>query len=56
MSALVKAGDRSGRLDACFKLLAGYYEERAQMARQMISDLVYPVFLVPFRRNCFFLH
>jgi len=26
--ALVKAGDRSGRLDACFKLLASYYTER----------------------------
>ncbi len=46
--ALVKAGDRSGRLDACFKLLAGYYEERSQMARKMISDLLYPVFLFHF--------
>ena len=46
--ALVSAGDRSGRLDACFKLLAGYYEERAQMARKMISDLLYPVFLFHF--------
>jgi type IV pilus assembly protein PilC len=46
--ALVQAGDRSGRLDACFKLLAGYYTERSQMARQMISDLLYPVFLFHF--------
>jgi type IV pilus assembly protein PilC len=46
--ALVTAGDRSGRLDACFKLLAGYYEERAQMARKMIGDLLYPVFLFHF--------
>jgi type IV pilus assembly protein PilC len=46
--ALVTAGDHSGRLDACFKLLAGYYEERAQMARKMISDLLYPVFLFHF--------
>lgn len=46
--ALVNAGDKSGRLDACFKLLASYYEERAQMARKMISDLLYPVFLFHF--------
>ena len=46
--ALVKAGDRSGRLDACFKLLASYYTERSQMARQIISDLMYPVFLFHF--------
>jgi type II secretory pathway component PulF len=46
--ALVNAGDRSGRLDACFKLLAGYYEERAQLARKVISDLMYPVFLFHF--------
>jgi type IV pilus assembly protein PilC len=46
--ALVNAGDRSGRLDSCFKLLAGYYEERAQMARKVISDLLYPAFLFHF--------
>jgi type IV pilus assembly protein PilC len=47
-AALVEAGDRSGRLDACFKLLAAYYEERSQMARQMISDLTYPAGLFHF--------
>src|SRR5208282_2406672 len=46
--ALIDAGERSGRLDACFKLLAVYYRERAQMARQMISDLMYPAFLLHF--------
>jgi type II secretory pathway component PulF len=46
--ALVKAGDQSGRLDACFKLLAGYYEERSQMAQSVISDLMYPLFLFHF--------
>jgi len=46
--ALVNAGDHSGRLDACFKLLAGYYEERAQMTRKVISDLLYPAFLLHF--------
>jgi type IV pilus assembly protein PilC len=47
-AALVDAGDRSGRLDACFKLLAVYYKERAQMARQVISDLLYPAFVFHF--------
>lgn len=46
--ALMEAGEQSGRLDGCFRLLAGYYENRAQMARQMISDLLYPVFLLHF--------
>ncbi len=44
--ALLDAGERSGRLDACFKLLAVYYRERAQMARQMISDMAYPAFVL----------
>jgi len=47
-AALVNAGDRSGRLDICCKLLAGYYKERAQMARQIISNLLYPAFLFHF--------
>jgi type II secretory pathway component PulF len=46
--ALIDAGERSGRLDACFKLLAVYYRERAQMARQMISDMMYPAFIFHF--------
>ena len=46
--ALIEAGEQSGRLDACFKLLAEYYRERAQMVRQMISDLMYPLFLFNF--------
>ena len=43
--ALVEAGERSGRLDACFRLLADYYNERAAIARQVIVDLIYPVAL-----------
>jgi len=43
--ALLEAGERSGRLDACFKLLADYYSDRARMARQIIADLAYPVIL-----------
>ena len=36
--ALIEAGEQSGRLDACFKLLALHYEERARMVKQAISD------------------
>jgi type IV pilus assembly protein PilC len=46
--ALIDAGERSGRLDVCFRLLANYYEERGQMLRQMISDLMYPAFVFNF--------
>jgi len=46
--ALLNAGEQSGRLDACFRLLADYYEDRARMARQMIGDLLYPAFLLHF--------
>jgi type IV pilus assembly protein PilC len=46
--ALLQAGEQSGRLDACFKLLAVYYNERAQLVRSVIQDLLYPVFLFHF--------
>ena len=46
--ALLQAGEHSGRLDACFRLLADYYTARARLARQMIGDLAYPVFLLHF--------
>jgi len=46
--ALVEAGEQSGRLDACFKLLSNYYQERAQVARQVIADLIYPLFILHF--------
>jgi type II secretory pathway component PulF len=42
--ALIEAGEQSGRLDACFKLLAAHYEERARMIKQAISDMLYPIF------------
>jgi type II secretory pathway component PulF len=44
--ALLQAGEQSGRLDACFRLLADYYNDRARIARQMIFDLMYPVFIL----------
>jgi type II secretory pathway component PulF len=46
--ALIQAGEQSGRLDSCFRLLAGYYADRARIARQMIADLAYPAFLFHF--------
>jgi type II secretory pathway component PulF len=46
--ALIEAGERSGRLDACFRLLADYYNDRARMAKLMISQMIYPVGLVHF--------
>src|SRR5207245_10047520 len=46
--ALLQAGEHSGRLDACFRLLADYYNDRARLARQVIADLAYPAFLLHF--------
>jgi type IV pilus assembly protein PilC len=42
-TALIDAGERSGRLDACFRLLADYYNDRARVIKLVISQLVYPV-------------
>jgi len=46
--SLIQAGEQSGRLDASLRSLAGYYHERAQLARSMISDSAYTVFAVHF--------
>jgi type II secretory pathway component PulF len=46
--ALIDAGERSGRLDACFRLLADSYNDRARITKQMISQLIYPVGLIHF--------
>ncbi|MDB6021239.1 MAG: Type secretion system domain [Pedosphaera sp.] len=46
--ALVQAGEKSGRLDAVFKLLGQHYDERASLLRQIISDLLYPLFVFHF--------
>ncbi len=46
--ALIEAGERSGRLDACFRLLADYYNDRARIAKQVVSQLAYPVGLIHF--------
>jgi type II secretory pathway component PulF len=44
--ALLEAGEKSGRLDACFRLLADYYRERSKLVRQVISDMSYPLFVI----------
>ena len=43
--ALLQAGEHSGRLDACFRVLADYYTDRASITRAMLADLAYPVAL-----------
>jgi type II secretory pathway component PulF len=43
--ALIDAGERSGRLEAVFKLLARHYDERAKLFRQVLTQLAYPVFI-----------
>ncbi|MCI0533730.1 MAG: type II secretion system F family protein [Verrucomicrobiales bacterium] len=44
--ALLSAGEKSGRLDACFRLLADYYGERARLLRSVIADLAYPLLIL----------
>ena len=53
--ALIGAGEQSGRLDACFHMLADYYNDRAQVIRQVISQLIYPVGLVHLAAFVFFI-
>ncbi len=53
--ALIAAGEKSGRLDAVFRILSDYYQAKAQLARQILGYLAYPlftlhgaVFIIPF--------
>jgi type II secretory pathway component PulF len=46
--AVLHAGEQSGRLDTCFRLLADHYTDRARLARQVLADLAYPAFLFHF--------
>jgi type II secretory pathway component PulF len=53
--ALLHAGERSGRLEATFRMLAEFYTERAAMARRILGSLAYPalllhaaIFILPF--------
>ena len=44
--ALIAAGEKSGRLDACCHRLSDYYRDRAKLVRGLLSDLAYPAFLI----------
>jgi type II secretory pathway component PulF len=44
--ALMEAGERSGRIDSCFRLLAEYYNECARLVKLIISQLIYPALLI----------
>jgi len=46
--SLLEAGEKSGRLDVCLKLLANYYSERTRLSRSVINEMLYPVFLLHF--------
>src|SRR4051794_21358413 len=46
--ALLDAGERSGRLPACFQMLAEHYAERSRLAKQLLADCAYPFFLFHF--------
>jgi type II secretory pathway component PulF len=44
-AALLDAGEQSGQLPSCFKLLANHYSERARLTREVLSNLAYPAIL-----------
>ena len=46
--ALIEAGEHSGRMDQCFKVLSDYYHDRARITKNVIAQLVYPVGLIHF--------
>jgi len=46
--SLIHAGEQSGRLEPCLRLLGDYYNDRARLTRQVIVDLAYPVFVFHF--------
>jgi len=46
--ALIEAGERSGRIDNCLRVLSDYYHARARLTKQMLSQLMYPVGLIHF--------
>src|ERR1700690_1389066 len=52
--ALIGAGEKSGRLDTCFRLLADYYNDRASVIKQVISQLIYPIGLIHLAALVFF--
>jgi type IV pilus assembly protein PilC len=47
-TSLIEAGEASGRIDQCFRLLADFYQERGRLLSTVITQLMYPVFLLHF--------
>ncbi len=45
-SDMIQPGERSGRLDACYRLLAQHYEARSRMAALTIRQVAYPIGLL----------
>ena len=41
--ALLQAGEKSGRLPDCFRVLANYYAQQSQLARQVLAFSAYPI-------------
>ena len=52
---LIEAGERSGSLDSCFRNLANYYTERGNIARQILTQMLYPAFLIHFAALIFYI-
>ncbi len=46
--SLIGAAEKSGRLDAVFRMLSEYYTNRAKLTRQLVGALLYPAFLFHF--------
>lgn len=44
-TALLEAGEQSGRLPSSFKLLADHYSERSRLAGEVLANLAYPLLL-----------
>ncbi len=44
--ALLDSGERSGRLDVCFRLLSEFYRRRARAVREVIQRLLYPALVI----------
>ena len=44
-SALLHAGEQSGRLPSCFELLANHYERNAALLKKTLTSLFYPALL-----------
>jgi type II secretory pathway component PulF len=51
--SLIEAAEQSGRMDSTFKMLAGYYRDRAILSRKIISGLSYPLFVLAFALTLF---